>query len=123
MSECPHGYPNGPSSCPLCRRSLGITLKAKGQALAAEAVDAAWWDRARARIRYLAHLGDPFTIDDVIADVGLPNNVESNANNAVGALISGMARKGFIRKIGYQQSTRPESHARAVAIWQGRRWK
>lgn len=119
MSECQHGEPRGPQACPFCRR-MGLAAKEIGQCQAASVVDAAWWDRARARVQYLAHLGDPFTVEDVIAEVGLPNNVTSNANNAVGALISRMAKKGLIKRIGYTQAARPESHARAIAVWQGR---
>lgn len=116
---CAHGYETV-RGCPFCRR-MGLHLKEQGQAIALAALDEEWEERALSRMRYLAHLEDPFTAEDLIESVGLPHESSPNRNNAVGALFTRLARKGIIKRVGYTSATRPESHGRVIALWQGRR--
>ena len=116
---CEHGEPRGARYCAFCRRA-GIRGKEDGQLRAAEAVDPGWWSAASTQVHFLAASGEPFTVEDVIAKVGLPNAIEINANNSVGALISRLARKGVIEGIGYTKASRAESHSRAIRLWKGR---
>lgn len=88
---------------------------------AAGAADRVWeWrNRALDAIRDLAATGLPFTADEVIAAVGLPD-VGPNRNNAVGAVFSAAAKRGWIVKTGhYRPSRRVLAHARVVAVWVG----
>lgn len=116
-SECDHGEPRGPRYCALCR-TTSAQNRAVGETKALNAADQEWKTRARNAINYLAHLGT-FTSEDVIARAGLPRGeTATNANNAVGALISAEARAGRIRKVGYTQSARPTSHGATITIWE-----
>lgn len=99
----------------------GPFRKQRGMELALDAV-VPWPTLARAAVRQLVERGGPFTSEDVTALVGLPRDVGTNRNNAVGAVMSGCAKRGLIRRIGYQPALRPESHARIVAVWTGHRW-
>ena len=122
MSECAHGYPNGPRSCPFCRRA-GIDQGERGKQQALDASPHQWRERFERALNYLAHLDDPFTVGDVIHRAGLPRTSTQNANNAVGALMSSAAKRGLIVRIGYERAARETSHGRAVAIWKGvRAW-
>lgn len=98
----------------------GADAKAAGQELAAGSDRAfAWRTRALDAVRDLASTGLPFTADDVIAAVGLPD-VGPNRNNAVGATFTAAARRGWIVKTGhYRQSRRVLAHARMIAVWVG----
>lgn len=117
---CEHGEPRGSRYCPFCRRA-GLDARAAGEQQALDFAPGEWKNRASAALDYLRSLEDPFTADDVIARAGLPRDSKANANNAVGALLSGYARRGLIRKVGYTQATRAASHGRVVAVWQGAR--
>jgi len=119
VSECEHGEPRGPQRCALCRRA-GNVLKEEGQSRALEFANGDWHERARRALQYLAHLDEPFTSEDLIARAGLPSGAKgTNANNAVGALLSSWARAGRIERVGYTQSARPSSHSAVIALWQG----
>ena len=118
-TPCDHGEPRGPRYCAFCRRDTAIAAT-RGMDAAAGAVDPVWWEKARNRVMYLAASGEDFTVDKVIEHVGLPNAVEVNANNSVGALINRMAKKGIIVRVGYDKASRLESKGRTIAIWRGR---
>jgi len=91
-------------------------LRDQGQAQVIEAADVQLW-RALfiAEVERLARMSpSPFTSDDALDAVGLPPRP-----NAVGAAMTGLARLGVIRRIGYVTSSRPSRHAAVVAQWQG----
>lgn len=93
--------------------TLGEALKARGQQKAADAaID--WHEQA---IAWITMRVAPFSADDLIAAIGLPNASASNRNNAVGAAFTSARRLGYIRRTGWTTSTRPESHGRVIAVW------
>lgn len=73
-----------------------------------------WKNAASAVLARLAASGEPFTTDDVWA--ALPHPPEPRA---IGALIRAAAHAGRIRRVGWRASSRPECHARPVAMWTG----
>lgn len=95
--------------------------KRRGMALALTAHDA-WKDRFRETVETLAITGAPFTSEDVLDVVGLPSGtVATNGNNAVGAMMNGMAARGIIEKTSMRwKSRRRTSHARELAVWVGK---
>jgi alpha/beta superfamily hydrolase len=96
----------------------GEQLRDQGQARALTAAEE-WAEAARACIEWLADQGQPFTSEDVVALIGLPDPsaTGSNRNNAVGAVIAGAARRGVIRRVGYRNANRELLHAAVVAEW------
>jgi hypothetical protein len=64
--------------------------------------------------------GRRFTSEDVLAIVGLPSGgVAKDANNAVGAMVNGLARRGIIRKTSTRvQSRRSSSHGAELIVWE-----
>lgn len=95
------------------RKTAGMNLATTGAPT--------WTQLARSAVQALAARPDPFTSEDVIDLVGLPRpGSGANRNNAVGAIMSGCARAGMIKKTGqYVETRRPTSHARIVAVWEG----
>lgn len=84
------------------------------------AVDAAgfaahrtWRPKAKEALSELIESGEPFTADDLRARV----DEKPHHPNAIGALFNGAARRGLIRKIGYQQSTVKSRQAGLQALW------
>lgn len=100
---------------------LGFILKDNGMTLALAADDITEWKRRfDDAARYLASTGAPFTSEDVTSITGLPRNTGTNANNAVGAMMNALARKGVIRKTGERKpSRRPSSHGAELTAWRG----
>jgi hypothetical protein len=92
---------------------LGLSLKAKGQARAVRGADE-WHEMA---LKWLSGAYGDFCADDLIEDIGLPNEVATNRNNAVGAAFTSARRLGIIRRVGWIQSRRAESHGRVIALW------
>lgn len=109
------------------RRDLpaGRAARDAGQQQALERDDiAVWREEFRLAVYRMATASPtPFTSEDVLETVGLPRGeIGQHRNNAVGALMAGMARKGVIRRFGYTQSTRPSSHAAVLSQWVGAVW-
>jgi len=63
--------------------------------------------------------GAAVTSEDILAAVGLPTGeVGMNANNAVGAMVNGLARRGILRKSATRvRSRRRSSHAAELVLW------
>jgi hypothetical protein len=98
----------------------GMLAKELGQAIAEDAGRVqVWRDDAMAGLWWLACRRDEFTADDLVRMVGLPDT-GTNKNNAVGAVFSGAARRGWIEPTGtYRKSRRVLSHARRITVWRG----
>lgn len=96
----------------------GSALKQEGIDLALTA-HKAWQERFESTVTQLCKSGRPFTSEDVVSLVGLPNqSVGANKNNAVGAMMNALARRKVIRKTGsYVTSRRPSSHSAVLAQW------
>lgn len=90
----------------------------QGRAIAAAGSYADQFARA---IKYFTRGTPPttFTVDDIIGMIGLPAFNGKNTSNAVGALMAQMAKRGLIRSVGWQESTRKGNHARPVRVWIG----
>jgi hypothetical protein len=107
---------------PLFDAALAATGKNEGQARALNAERAwPWKEHAERAIYNLATTGLPFTADDVVAEVGLPDGrVGMNRNNGVGAIFSACAKRGWIKPTGhYMKSRRRSNHSAVLAIWTG----
>lgn len=96
----------------------GIERKTIGQAKAVSGASE-WYLTAQEEITRMAkRRKNPFTADDLIERVGLPNSDGAeNSNNAVGPVFSWARRKGLIKHVGYTQSARPSSNARVISMW------
>lgn len=107
---------------PLFDATMANRFKDEGQSRALDA-DRAWpWKEHAERVIYnLATTGLPFTADDVVAEVGLPDGtVGMNRNNGVGAIFSACAKRGWITPTGhYMKSRRRSNHSAVLAIWTG----
>jgi len=101
----------------LKRKDAGIS-----QALGKEGLEE-WKRDFYNAVSHLCFTGETFTSEDVLDLVGLPSGtIKSNANNAVGAMMNGLARKGEIRKTGERRpSQRPTSHGAELTVWVGLR--
>lgn len=96
--------------------------KEEGMDFARGAKHIAEWKRDfMVYLQGLALRGEPFTSEDITYYIGLPRgNVRMNANNAVGAMVSGAARRGIIEKTGrHRKSQRPTSHGAELIEWVG----
>lgn len=98
---------------------LGLELKERGMAQARQAFDVQTWKaHFVATVEDMASRGWSFTSEDVLAVVGLPREVGTNMNNAVGAMMNALARKGVIFKTSERrQARRSSSHGRELAVW------
>lgn len=100
--------------------SDGDKEKAKGMEMALDAANEEWKQKFREVALEFASDGRPFTSEDVVAIVGLPRvDPGLHKNNAVGAMMSGLARAGYIVKVGHRNSRRTISHASEIATWVG----
>ncbi len=101
-------------------RLEGLVGKQTGQATALRTYPE-WQTAFRKEVVTLAATRMPFTSEDVIDAVGLPSgDIGKDANNAVGAMMTAMAKQGVIRKTGNRvPSKRPTSHAAELTEWSG----
>ena len=101
---------------------VGLERKAEGQAqVLSSETQAEWRARFEAEVRRLADGHQLFTSEDVVDLVGMPSSAHGmNRNNAVGAMMTGLARKGIIRKTDRREpSRRPSSHGAEIVVWTG----
>lgn len=101
---------------------LGLELKEQGMEQARRAPDVQTWKAEFvAAVQEMVDRGWVFTSEDVLSVVGLPRvEVGVNANNAVGAMMNGLAKRGIIKKTAERRkSRRPSSHGAELAVWAG----
>jgi len=98
--------------------ALADGLAGQALALGAPSIDA-WRAEARRVIARLAAARQPFTADDVLADVGLPHPAGMNVNNAVGALFTAARCRKLIVPDGRVPSQRASNNGRYVTRWIG----
>ena len=97
--------------------ALDLSPKAKGQRRALQALDPAYRKRFREAVERIIAKGEPFIVDDVINEIGLPTS--DGKNNSVGGLMSQLAHAGLIKKVVYKTATREASHGRIIHLWAG----
>jgi hypothetical protein len=99
----------------------GLDGKARGMGKAVDHAKEEWKNEFRRYARAFALTGVPFTSEDVVTWAGLPSGgVGKDANNAVGAMMNGLARAKVIRKTGRRVlSRRPSSHGAELTEWVG----
>lgn len=90
-----------------------------------QAIDASprsWKEQFVAEVELWAKVGLPFTSEDITEEIGLPDgNVGLHRNNAVGAMMNAMAKRGVIEKTGKHVSSKnPESHGAELTQWVGK---
>lgn len=93
----------------------GRRLRDDGHRTALHAADVRWKAAAETALADLAASGVEFTAEDLRARV----RVLASSPNALGALISGAARRGEIVHVGYRQAQRREAHGRDLKTWRG----
>lgn len=100
----------------------GLEARDEGQQVALINTPVEWRAAAVRAVKRLADSGKKFTSEDVTAIVGLPSGgVATNANNGLGSLMTGAARRGVIVKLSERvPANREESHSREIAVWVGR---
>ena len=97
----------------------GEILRDRGTAKALEDPELEGWKlRFEACVRQMD--GKRFSSEDIIDRIGLPRIPGANRNNAVGAMMRGLAQRGLIVRDGFTQCRRPRSHARLLALWRVR---
>lgn len=101
--------------CPSCRAHKQPEQRSP-QTTALDA-KAEWHGRARAYVKSLRP-GTLLTSEDITDVIGMPSGqIASNRNNAVGALMQSLARKGLLAKQGYTNSKNPQAHGAVIAVW------
>lgn len=100
--------------------SHGETLKEEGMAKALAKPGLSEWQDKVKLWTWQRSAGTRFTSEDIIEEFGLPTGeVRTNKNNAVGAIMNAIAKKGVIRNTGdYVKSSRPSSHGAVIAVWE-----
>lgn len=100
-------------------RHDSIAAKDEGMALALTRQGIDQWKAAFRSVVEDMPPGTLFTSEDVLAEVGLPTGkVKMHGNNAVGAMMGGLAKQGLMYKSGRTtKSRRRVSHATEVPVW------
>jgi hypothetical protein len=100
----------------------GLRLKEEGmaKALKPDAL-AEWKERFRSTVERWASEGKWFTSEDVTDYLGMPvSPLGMNKNNAVGAMMNGLARRKVIVKTTMRlPSHKPSSHGAELVVWKG----
>ena len=90
--------------------SLGLGLLLQEHAMEAwEAKGGGWLRLARQVAEELATANGRVTIDNVLAVIGLPDELHHNVAGVV-------FKKGFMR-VGFTPTHRPEGHGRMIGVW------
>lgn len=97
--------------------STGDHRRDRGMGLAEGAVAPEWSEKANREVETLAGLGVPFTADDLIEAVGMPEGHP----NAVGPVFAAASRRGLIEQVGWRKAAgRASQQSRRLAVWRGR---
>lgn len=98
-------------------QAASVAAGERGMAIAAGNL-ATWRQLAEQWVLALPR-GGTFTADDLTAAVERPTEVDGNwTNNGIGGLLNGMAKRGHIRRRGYDRACRVTSHGRVLAVWE-----
>lgn len=82
-----------------------------------------WLHLAYKEIRRLAHSGRPFTVADLYAKIGHPDDTHepNGKNNQVGGVFQWAVKDGLIEPIGFQPARTEHRRGGIVRVWRGRR--
>jgi len=96
-----------------------LLAKEDGMALALSRHGIDGWKAAFIHVVESMPVGTLFTSEDIIDQIGLPSGgVRMHGNNAVGAMMSAVAKRGLAVKSGrHTRSRRRVSHATEVPVW------
>ncbi len=80
-----------------------------------------WRVEAQRALAVLAASGQKFTADDLVAQVGMPDNGHkpNGRNNAIGSVFGEATSEKLIVAVGVTRSTTPTRKGGMVRIWQG----
>ena len=80
-----------------------------------------WREEAIEAGKTLARSGDPYTADDLIEAVGLPDEHHSpnGRNNAVGSIFRELKASGWIEEVGTARSRQPKRKGGLILVWKG----
>lgn len=110
---CEHGY-DALHRCPWCKHAAPVphTPGLTGDD----------YNRQFMHLAYeLAHTGQQFTIEDITAQIGVPNQSYANSNNSVGRLMANAIKTFRLRVVDHRKSSNPRSKGRAIPVYQKRR--
>lgn len=93
-----------------------MSSKEEGMAKAVENANVDWRNEVEKRLLWLTYHKRFFTTDDVLVYL-TDRGVETHNNSAIGGLINGWARKGYVRQCGFVISTRPSRHKAPIRLW------
>ncbi len=91
----------------------GKALKEQGMALVTSHTPKEWKAAFNATATQMSTWDIPFTAEDVVAVIGFP----PNHRNAIGAAMSGFAKRNKLTRVGYVQAKRGSRHAGMIAQW------
>lgn len=94
----------------------GEALKAGGIATVSSHTPEDWAKAFEEQVLDFVRLGSQFTSEDVTQLVGQP----PNHPNAVGARMNAMARRGFIKRVGFRKAERKNQHATVIGVWEAK---
>lgn len=97
--------------CIFCRDFTGAVAKVNGTTAVTR--DLEWWNRSWEWLDDKP-AGFRFTADDLVADLGKPEG----SVNQIGARLRTWAIAERIDPVGFDEATRPESHARVLRVWE-----
>lgn len=75
-----------------------------------------WKQEAKAAVHLLIRIGNDFTTDDVhrlLEEKG----VHTHNNSAIGGIMQGFSRQGYIRFLRHVNSSRKTRHSSTVRLW------
>lgn len=78
--------------------------------------DPDWRREAEAAVQILIRKGEPFSTDEVWRLLE-GSSAKTHEPRAMGAVMRKFVKEGLIDSIGYQKTTRRESHRRPIAVW------
>lgn len=98
---------------------FGEDVKAVGQRVVLNNQDEGWIRKAKTVVSKASAIYERFTADDVRLVGGKEGLGCPTHRNVWGALLSGCARAGLIRRTGqYRKSYRPSNRGRMLAVWE-----
>lgn len=122
MTECEHGEVRGVRYCALCR-AAGVSGEGHTDRPTPYLGSVLDWERAAKHLIWqLARSGQPFTSEDITAEIGFPDqfNQPNGRNNRIGTLLNSVAKSYGLRRVDMRAAKNPQAHGRLLTVWIGR---